>query len=420
MKRKAFYALLAALISIGLWIYVVTVVNPEWEETFYDVTVQIDETILHDKGLMLLSDTKPTVTLRLSGNRTDMVKLNSGNIVVKADLSKINRPGNQQLSYYIDRYPEGVPNNAFEIVSQTPQQIMLPVAERGFQEVKVEPIPSGKVPEGYEVLWEEATLNYEKITVYGPADVVKNIVTAKVNVNVEGQTDTISQKFGYILCDKDGNPVESKWIKPQEGQEQVEYTLPIKPKKTVSVELDVEFGGGLTAGNSKLTPYLDDKVLETIEVVGNENLLNKLESLKVGPIRLKEVPEDTELVFPVTLPEGITTITGESTIEVIVKIDIPNDLQTKKFTVRNIECINLSSGMKATVANRELTVSVRGPAEKIEKLRSEDLKVHVEMTGATVGTAYYKAIVVVINPQFESVVGEYGAAKNIEVTVTNG
>jgi len=185
-------------------------------------------------------------------------------------------------------------------------------------------------------------------------------------------------------------------------------------------ELDVEFGGGLTAGNSKLTPYLDDKVLETIEVVGNENLLNKLESLKVGPIRLKEVPEDTELVFPVTLPEGITTITGESTIEVIVKIDIPNDLQTKKFTVRNIECINLSSGMKATVANRELTVSVRGPAEKIEKLRSEDLKVHVEMTGATVGTAYYKAIVVVINPQFESVVGEYGAAKNIEVTVTNG
>ena len=102
MKRKFVYGLLSVLIAFGLWLYVVTVVNPEWEETFYNIPVALEnEQILHDRGLMLVSDEDPEVTLRLSGNRADMIKLNSSNITIRADLSRIYSAGEQSINYSI-------------------------------------------------------------------------------------------------------------------------------------------------------------------------------------------------------------------------------------------------------------------------------------------------------------------------------
>ena len=138
MKRKLIYLLLAVLISIGLWLYVVTVVNPEWEDTFYNIPVILEnEEILHERGLMLVSEDEPKVTLRLSGNRADMINLNSSNITIRADLSRIYSAGEQSLSYSIV-YPGDVPNNAFEILSQAPQQVTLSVAERKSKDVDVQ------------------------------------------------------------------------------------------------------------------------------------------------------------------------------------------------------------------------------------------------------------------------------------------
>ena len=99
MKRKLIYGLLSALIAIGLWLYVVTVVNPEWEETFSNIPVVLEnEEILHERGLMLVSEEDPKVTLRLFGNRADMIKLNSSNITIRADLSRIYSAGEQSLT----------------------------------------------------------------------------------------------------------------------------------------------------------------------------------------------------------------------------------------------------------------------------------------------------------------------------------
>ena len=72
MKRKIIYALLSVVIAFGLWIYVITTVSPEWEETYYNIPVVLNnETVLHDNGLMLLEEQTPTVTLKLSGKRSD-------------------------------------------------------------------------------------------------------------------------------------------------------------------------------------------------------------------------------------------------------------------------------------------------------------------------------------------------------------
>ena len=407
MKRKFVYGLLALLISIGLWLYVVTVVNPEWEDTFYNIPIALEnEEILLDRGLMLVSDEKPTVTLRLSGNRADMIKLNSSNITLRADLSRIYSAGEQALSYSIV-YPGDVPNNAFEIISQTPQQITLSVAERKTKDVDVEVDFMGtSVPEQYIAFKNQAVLDFEKITVTGPASVVDRVAFAKVEVNLEGLTETVNRQYDYVLCDADGNIIESDWLKT--NAEQVLYTLKIQQWKDISLRVDVIDGGGLKKENCTIT-----KTLDTIRVSGSEKLLADLgDELVLGSIDLALIETSQTISFSIpAMPEGVTNLSETSTVD--VKVEIPA-LAIKEFTVTDIVAVN-AAGMNVTFNNKEKTVKIRGPQAYVNAVTSKDLKIHVDFTNAEAGMADFKATVVVSGTAagFVGAVGTY----NVSATV---
>lgn len=411
MKRKLIYGLLSALIAIGLWLYVVTVVNPEWEETFYNIPVVLEnEEILHERGLMLVSEDEPKVTLRLSGNRADMIKLNSSNITIRADLSRIYSAGDQSLTYSIV-YPGDVPSNAFEIVSQTPQQLTLSVVERKSKDVDVQVVFNGAVPEQHIAFKDNATLDYEKITVAGPASVIDRIVAAKVEVNLEGQKETISQAYTYVFCDTDGNVVESDWLKV--NTEQVLYTLKIQQWKDISLRLEVVSGGGVLKEQCIITPSVN-----TIRVSGSEKLLADLGSeLLLGTIDLSKIDGNQILSYNITLPEGITNLSEKNTVD--VSVQIPSDLVTRELPISAIKAINVPNGMRVDISTTEKVVKVRGPQFYLDNLMAQDLEIHVDFTGAEAGTATFAAKVVVVNSQLAAYVGAVGTY-DVAATVTAG
>ena len=71
MKSKFWRVALSVAISLVLWMYVISVVSPESDETFYDIPVSYQNDVLDERGLMIVSET-PTVTLHLKGNRSDL------------------------------------------------------------------------------------------------------------------------------------------------------------------------------------------------------------------------------------------------------------------------------------------------------------------------------------------------------------
>ena len=71
MKNKIWHIALSVVIAFALWVYVITTVSPESEDTFYDIPVTYQNDSLDERGLMIVSDT-PTVTLHLKGNRSDL------------------------------------------------------------------------------------------------------------------------------------------------------------------------------------------------------------------------------------------------------------------------------------------------------------------------------------------------------------
>lgn len=382
MKRKIVQALLAVAIACGLWIYVITAVNPDDKAVLYEVPVTLSgETFLHERGLMLSDRTTQTVTLTLSGNRSDLNKVNKSNVTVVADLSKIASMGKHQLSYDI-LFPGDVPDNAITVESHLPDTVMVNVEGRSQKDVEVEVTYVGVVPEGYLADKSSLELEHRTINVIGPTTVLDKIDHARIEINLENRNETINELCSYVFCDAEGNPVEDA-SRVETNVTEVKLTLKIQKFKDVQLVVDVIYGGGATQSNTQVV--LDT---QTIQVAGSEQLLEGLEKLNLGVVDLSKVTEDTVLELPIVLPEGVSNITGLTNANVSVSF---TGLVTKTLSVSAVEAIRVPEGMRADIMTKTLDVTLRGPAEQIDEITAADVVIEVDFSNAEPGSATYEA-----------------------------
>ena len=383
MKEKILYLLISVVIAFGLWSYVVTTDSPEWEETYYEIPVILkNESVLHGNGLMLGDGKIPTVTLRLKGNRSDLVNLNKSDITLVADLSRIYESGKQSVSYSI-AFPGDIPDNSVEILEKTPKEIQLTIMERRTKDVDIELVYNGSVPEGFRTDKENVTLDRDAIRVVGPAAVVDRIACAQIQVDLEGQTGTINSTYRYVLLDREGKEVDSSQLTVD--AEEVELTLKIQRYKEIKLLLNVIPGGGASESNTHIQPDM-----QTIQVSGSQQLLDSLGDTLEFEIRLGEITDNTTKQFEIKLPEGVENLTGKSILTVDI---IFPELVTRTFQVTNLRTKNVPAGMTAELLTQALTVTIRGAAAQVRALNADDLSVIVDMSGAELGTDSYRATV---------------------------
>ncbi len=400
MKSKVLTALLSLVIAFALWAYVVTVVSPESENTYYNVPVVLDgQSWLEERNLMIVSEQEFKVNLTLSGNRTDLNKLDSSNITLLADLSAITEPGTHILNYTVS-YPGSVQGGTIHTVSQDPQQIELTVVQRSKKDIPVKVVYTGSLPDGYTAERQNITLDHTSVTVSGPKDVIDQITQAKVEIDLTGQTQTIVTTKPITLCGEDGNPiVDVSTVTVNVSN--IRATVIIRMLKEIALELNVIPGGGIT---EQMAIILPDRT--SITVSGSEAALKDLDKITLGSIDLGKLDLNTEeLKFDIVLPEGVTNVTGVTTVT--VKIQMP-EMATRTYTVTRFEAVNLSAGMEASFLTEQLLVEIRGPAVLLDTLTAENIVAVVDFADAQVGTASYEATI-----RVEGVEG-VGAAGSID------
>ena len=398
VKSKLGTFLLAIAISFAFWFYVVTVVSPESEETYYDIPIVMDgESVLNDRGLMIISGASQTVNMKLEGNRSDLSKLNKTNITLLADLSRITTAGEHKLSYDIS-YPASAQTGTITVLEQSPALITVVVVERVKKEVPVEVVYTGAVPDNYIAHKQNVTLDHTTVTVSGPKDVIGQIDHARVTVDLNGQNTTISGAYRYTLCDAGDEPIEDM-TNITTNLNEVRVTLRIQQTKEIPLVLNVIYGGGVTQATSQIT--LDR---ETIQVAGNEAALEGLTEIVLGTVDLSEILESTVLTYPVVLPADVTNLTGAT--EINVTVDFP-DLEIRQFKVYNIRAKNLPEGMSAAWITNSLIVKLRGATEVLDKLTAESIYIVVDLTNAEVGNQVYDATILVNTDGVVGAVGTY-------------
>ncbi len=387
MKRKIGYMLLSLAIAFGLWLYVITTVSPGSTDTYYNIPIVWEgESVLNENGLMVTAVSSNTVNLRLSGNRSDLSKVNSANITIKADLSKIREPGTQiPISYSTPTFPGEVASNAFVIETKEPDTIYVTVVRRVSKTVPVEVVWVGSTAEGFMIDRENKTLDYPEVTVTGPESVVNSIAMATISVDLDGRRESISETYNYTLCDDQGDPVDARLITTD--VEQVRLDVSIRRVKDLRLTYNLVPGGGADADNTTVKLSA-----ETIRVSGSEAALENLgDTLTIGTINLADITKSSaSLTFAISLPEGITNLTGITEVTADVSF---HGLATKELTITNIQSVNVPEGLSVELITEKLVVTLRGPTTLISRVTPEDVAVVVDFTGAEVGTSTFKATV---------------------------
>ncbi len=416
MKNKILYALLSLVIAFGLWVYVITVVSPESEATYYDIPVVLNnESVLNDKGLMIVSEGNPKVTLRLKGNRSDLNKLKNSDITLVADLAKINDPGVQSLSYSIS-FPGDFASNAFETLSYSPDRITLNVVEWSTKELDITVNCVGSVHADYIIARENGiTQDRNKITITGPKTVIDQIVLARVDVAVEGKSQTITESKRVTLCDAEGNPVDASQVLADVTE--VNVSVRIQRVKTLQLVLNVTYGGGATKENTKI-----EMSATSIKVAGSERLLENLgATVDIGNLDVSVLKDDVaEFVYPINIPEGIDNLSGVT--EVTATVTFPT-LKTKTMTlpVSGNLMYNIPEGLEVVeIGTQQCTVTFRGPEDLMNLLSQTDVVIRVDLSDAEIGENLYEAQIQVVKGSFGSVgvVGTYQVLVRLEAEQT--
>lgn len=407
LTRKILTALASLVIALALWLYVVTVVGPEYTDTFRDIPVTFQGvSALEERGLMLLMEETPTVTLELSGNRSDLNKLSASNISVTVDLSKIYDPGKTAYRYDVS-FPGNVADDAITVQSQKPTGITLEIVRKAYKDVPIEVDFNGMLSESY--IKEKPVLETETVRISGPEDVVDSIETARITVELSDETTTtLSGEYSFTLCDADREPVDAKFISVSgEAAQSVTVTVPIKRVKEIPLTVKLIEGGGATAANS--TVEIEP---QTIQVSGSEAQLADMEEISLGTVDLTTILEDTEFTFDIVLPEDMTNETGLT--QATVNVSFPK-LTTKEFRVTHFQTVNVPAGMTAEVSTKELVVTLRGSKSVIEQLIADDITVTADFSNVTAGTQYVEVTVTVNGGGSEvGAIGTYKVLARVE------
>ena len=407
MARNKLYSMLLSLaVAFCLWLYVSNNVSIEDSNTFYNIPVVMEgEAILSEENLMITSISANTVSLNLSGARSDLNKLDSSKLAAKVDLSQITEPGEHIALSYTISYPSDVSPSAFTAGNKNPGAIFVDVDYRRVSEIPVLIKWTGNRSEDYIYDTENAVLDNNTVTISGPASVVDTIDHARVEIDLTEQVESISQNYRYTLCDAEGNPVDAEHITT--NVEEVRLEMQIQKIRELRLTADIVYGGGANEKNTtvEITPA-------TIRVSGGEAVLNELgDTLTIATINLADLDKNVnEQKYTLTLPEGVTNQTGVNEVTVTIKFA---GLKTKELTIERFEAVNVPEGLNVEIINANLTVKLRGPETEIAALTEENIRAVVDFTNAEVGTATYK-VKIVCDDRFPNV----GAVKASSVSAT--
>lgn len=417
MKSKVLRFLLSLVIALGIWVYVVSVVSPEYEVTIHSIPVElVGADTLADRNLIIVSNKNFTVDLKLLGNRVDLKKLSASNITIQADLSQIKEPGEHTIRYDII-YPSIVQSGNIDALEKHPQHITLTVAERGTKQVPVKVKYKGSVPADYVADRQNPQINHKTVTITGPVAELERVDHVSILVDLTDQVSTITGVFRPTICDANGNALVDAAMLSCDVKE-IQTTIKIRKIKTVPIVVDVIDGGGLTEDDVKLTLSID-----SIVVSGSEADLKDLDQIVVGQIYLSNLLDSTTMDFEISLPAGVGNVTGATSVTVEIKL--LRELQIQEFEVMQIFTVNEPQNCKVTLLTRSIRVQIRGTEEALAYLRQNPNSIVAVVDCSDVSDGHNQNMVLnvtikIVDGNDAGAVGEYTVTVNVSESTTGG
>lgn len=370
-KHNGIAWLLCLFAAFLLWIYVMAVESPYYETEIRSVQVKLEneDVLASASGFAIYSGNGTLINITVSGKKSITSKLTADDILATADASLISGTGRQVLPIRID-----LPSDV-ALIGMSQDNVVVFVDENVSDRFTLEVQGKNLELDNTKYILDEngITLDSDTIAVTGPKRYVDSIEKVVAYVDYSGHTSSFETQVELEMQDKYGVKVESAYLKCTPSA--IRATVPIYTYQDVPVEVQFQYG------------YLNDT--------------NTTVTVTPSVVRLlweeAKVPKDTVLLSPIVIDEK--KITGntysatrslrsaENVIidgvqEVNVDVTIDANIGSIDFELRDIE-VTGASGINYTILTESLPVTLRGPIEKLRKLRLSDLSALVDLSSST-------------------------------------
>ena len=387
MKNKLLAMLLALLAAIAVWLYDVTVVNPNDTDTFTSIPVVFEkEDAMREQDLMMTSDRDVTVSLRISGRRSELKKLTRSNIQITVDLSQIREEGTHELSYNV-RFPANVSSSELSIETRTPAYISVTVEHYIRRAVEIRTVFEGESTaesdgESLAIDTDAMTINPEEVMVTGPAALVETIDYARIVINKAAITQTTEADYSFELMDQNGEVIPRDELVTD--VEKVSVSIPVLKYKEVPLTLKTVAGGGATGDNISYT--LSE---ESIMISGDAAAVDKINQIELGTLDFATVTGPINKTYPITLPEGINNASGVAEVQAAVRV---TGLNVVTMTISDFELINVPEELTAQSISESVQLTLRGTPAALTNLQPEDVIVTADLSSFTQAGTYIVSV----------------------------
>ena len=382
-KSKLPMILLALGAAILVWLYDVTVVNPNDTKTISGIPVRFaNEDELKEQDLMITSGAGGTVSLRISGRRSELKELTKDNVEVTVDLSQITEAGRHELPYTV-RFPVNVSASDLKIDTRSPVTVSVEVEHYIRRAVEVRTVFEGEAAEDEDDLIVidngAMELHPAEIMVTGPADLVEDVAYARVVIQRNEITESVDADYDYDLLDADGEVIDRTELVTD--TEKINIVIPVHKTRQVPLKLELNPGGGATADDVDVTIRP-----ASITISGEPELVDGIREIELDPVNLGAIiAQEATVTRQIDLPEGINNVSGvaEATVDLRVRGLSIDTLTVEEFTIENTP-----EGLTAEPLGESVQVNLRGTETDLKKLRQrlEEIIVTVDLSGYSQGT----------------------------------
>lgn len=378
-NSRVFWAIMSLLISFALWVYVTSVEGDEISKPLRGVKVElVGEELLRDSKNMVITDLDTsTVSIEVKGPRRIVGSLDAADVVARIDVSKLSQAAYNSQQYTL-HFLNGVNASDVQIVSRSPETVSFMVSKQTTKTVPVRGGFEGEIAEGYTA--ETPVFEPSTITITGAEAYIKDVEYAWVTFGRDIVADsTYTVDTGFTLMNEAGEPCSTTEISC--STETVSASLPMLEIKDVLLGVDVIDGAGANSSNIKITIEPT-----TVTLAGDSAILSGIKRIILDTVDLTDFASTFSETYTIPIDNELKNLTGVTEAKVTIEVI---GLETRIFKVRNISCINTANGMAADIITQSIDVILRGTAEQLNAVKSENIRAVADLADYKDSTGSY-------------------------------
>lgn len=374
-ENKKINIIISFVVAITLWTYVIGETNPQDTKTFREIPITyINEQVLTDNDLAVVSVSDRTIAVTVSGSRGDVHEITEKDITATVNLADAVQ-GKNQLKVSVQ-----VPDDV-EFKDKSLSKVSVDVEQLESKQMEVVPDYKGTFAEEEEPI--TLDIDQKTVTITGAVSQVEKVQSVKAAVRQGSVThDPKTFECSLTAVDRKGIKVENIDF----SVDTVKVTAQLVKTKKVKLHVPVIDRNAAAIEKNISVP-------KNIVIKGKAEDLANIDTIETQSVDLSDITESATLNLVPILPEGVqVSSVSAGTLNMTVNV-VETAQKNFNFTEADIDIEGLGEGFDAQIQTQKIKITAEGTKTLIEQLERGEISLAVNLDNLDAGNHQVDLIV---------------------------